>query len=132
MFSWFESLLKPFPPELPERPPTTLMAFCRHYTRGVWPWIFLMSVLVAVLAAIEVMLFGFLGSIVDWLATAERATFLEREGDTLVLIGAVVLLGIPILSLAAALIKHQTVLGNYPMRIRWMAHRYLLRQSFGF
>jgi ATP-binding cassette subfamily B multidrug efflux pump len=65
MYSFFENLLKPFPPEIPERPPQTLFAFCRHYTRGVWPWILLMSALVTGIALIEVMLFGFLAEIVD-------------------------------------------------------------------
>lgn len=132
MFSFFEKLLKPFPPELPERPPATLIAFCRHYTRGVWRWIFLMSFLVTLIATLEVMLFGFLGNVIDWLAEADRETFLEEEGPTLWLIGGVVLLALPLLSLVAGLVNHQTILGNYPMRIRWQAHRYLLRQSFGF
>lgn len=132
MFSFFENLLRPFPPELPERPPATLIAFCRHYTRGVWRWIFLMSFLVTLIAALEVMLFGFLGNVIDWLAEADRETFLEEEGSTLWLIGGVVLLALPLLSLVAGLVNHQTILGNYPMRIRWQAHRYLLRQSFGF
>ncbi len=132
MFAYFEKLLKPFPPELPTRPPETLWAFCVHYTRGVWPWIALMSVLVTLVAVIEVMLFAFLGNIVDWFAEVDKSTFLEREGDTLILIGAVVLLALPLMSLLAALVGHQTIMGNYPMRIRWLAHRYLLRQSFGF
>ncbi len=132
MFAFFEKLIKPFPPELPDRPPATLWAFCWHYTHGVWPWLLLMSLLVALIAIIEVALFGFLGNIIDWLADADRATFLEREGDTLLLIGAVVLIALPLLSLLAALVMHQSLAGNYPMRIRWMAHRYLLRQSFGF
>ncbi|MDH3693360.1 MAG: ABC transporter ATP-binding protein/permease [Gammaproteobacteria bacterium] len=132
MFSFFENLVKPFPPEIPTHPPATLFAFCRHYTRGVWPWIFLMSLLVTLVAIIEVMLFSFLGDIVDWLTNADKATFLEREGDTLLLIGAVVLLALPLMSLLLALVSHQTIVGNYPMRIRWLAHRYLLRQSFGF
>jgi ATP-binding cassette subfamily B multidrug efflux pump len=80
MFSFFENLVKPFPPELPTHPPATLFAFCRHYTRGMWPWIFLMSSLITLVAIIEVVLFGFLGTIVDWLAEADKATFLEREG----------------------------------------------------
>ncbi len=132
MFAFFENLLKPFPPEMPDRPPPTLIAFCKHYTRGVWPWIFLMSALVTLFAAVEVMLFGFMGSLVDWLAEADRETFLEQERDTLILIGAVVLIALPLINLLAGLVNHQTILGNYPMRIRWQAHRYLLRQSFGF
>ncbi|MDH3621867.1 MAG: ABC transporter ATP-binding protein/permease [Gammaproteobacteria bacterium] len=132
MFAFFEKLLPPFPPEMPARPPATLVAFCRHYTRGAWPWIFIVSALVAAIAAIEVLLFGFLGEVIDWLSSADKATFLERERNKLILIAAVVLLALPLFALLAALLQHQTIIGNYPMRIRWMAHRYLLRQSFGF
>lgn len=132
MFDFFENLLKPFPTKLPTRPPATLFAFCRHYTKGVWPLIFLMSALVTLIAATEVVLFGFLGEIVDWLSKADKATFLAQEGEKLMLIGAVILLVLPVLSLLASLVTHQCMMGNYPMRIRWLAHRYLLRQSFGF
>lgn len=132
MFTFFENLIKPFPPEMPARPPATLWAFCWHYTRGVWPWIIVMAVLVALAAVVEVFLFAFLGNIIDWLTTADKATFLEHEGGKLILIGAVALLALPLIGLALALVNHQAILGNYPMRIRWKAHRYLLRQSFGF
>ncbi len=132
MYSFFENLLKPFPAELPAKPPETLFAFCVHYTRGVWPWLFLMALLVAAVATIEVMLFGFLGNVIDWLAEADRETFLEQEGDTLIFISAVILTALPGMTLLLALLSHQTIIGNYPMRIRWQAHRYLLRQSFGF
>ncbi|MCP4188395.1 MAG: ABC transporter ATP-binding protein [Gammaproteobacteria bacterium] len=132
MYSFFENLLKPFPPELPERPPQTLFAFCWHYTRGVWPWILLMSGLVTSVALIEVALFGFLGEIVDWLVEADKETFLEEELETLIFIGFVILFVLPVLSLVTIMVGHQTISGNYPMRIRWLVHRYLLRQSFGF
>jgi ATP-binding cassette subfamily B multidrug efflux pump len=132
MFSFFENLLKPFPPEQPTRPPATLFAFCRHYTRGVWPWIFLMTLLISLIALIDVALYAFLGNLIDWLVNADKTTFLEREGDKLILLGAVVLLALPLLSFLYSLVTHQTIIGNYPMRIRWLAHRYLLRQSFGF
>ena len=132
MYSFFENLLKPFPPELPAKPPANLFAFCVHYTRGVWSWIFLMSFLVAIVAAIEVMLFSFLGNVIDWLAEADKATFLEQEGDTLIFIGVIILFVLPFMTLLLSLMSHQTIIGNYPMRIRWQAHRYLLRQSFGF
>ena len=91
-----------------------------------------MSLLISLVAAIDVLLYGFLGKIIDWLAQADKAAFLEREGDTLIYIAAVVLLALPLLTLLQKLVTHQTILGNYPMRIRWLAHRYLLRQSFGF
>ena len=132
MFTFFENLIRPFPSEIPTKPPSTLIAFCWHYTRGVWPWIFLLAFLVGSVAAIEVMLFSFMGDLVDWLSEADRETFLAQEGDTLILIGGVVLLVLPLMTFLLSLVSHQTVIGNYPMRIRWQAHRYLLRQSFGF
>ena len=47
MFSWFENRIDPFPAEEPEQPPATLLAFCWHYTKGIWPWLALMAVLIA-------------------------------------------------------------------------------------
>lgn len=132
MYSFFEKLLKPFPPEIPTNPPSTLFAFCKHYTRGVWPWLFIMSLLVTLIAGIEVLLFRFLGNIIDWLSTADKTTFLEQESSTLIFISLVVLIALPSLSWLLSVVTHQTIYGNYAMRIRWQAHRYLLRQSFGF
>ena len=91
-----------------------------------------MSFMVAIVAAIEVILFSFLGNVIDWLSEADKATFLEQEGDTLIFFGVVVLLVLPIMTLLLSMVSHQTIIDNYPMRIRWQAHRYLLRQSFGF
>jgi len=132
MFRFFEKRLDPFPPEMPTRPPATLIAFCRHYTKGSWSWILLTAFLVTLVAITEIFLFSFLGNVIDWLGSADKSTFLEQERSKLMLIGAVVLFALPLLTLAITLVSHQTIAGNYPMRIRWLAHRYLLRQSFGF
>ena len=132
MFSWFENKIDPFPAEQPEQPPSTLLAFCWHYTKGIWPWLAITSVLIAGISAVQVALFGFLGNIVDWLASADRATFLADEGWTLFWMGAVILVLLPLLSLGHTFIMHQTIFGNYPMIIRWKAHRYLLGQSYSF
>lgn len=61
-----------------------------------------MSLLITLVAAIEVILYGFFGQIIDWLTQADKAAFLEREGDTLIFIAAVVLLALPILVLDEA------------------------------
>ncbi len=132
MFKWFESLLDPFPVEEPTEPPKTLVAFCLYYTRGAWPSIIAMALLTSLIAIIEVMLFGFLGNVVDWLSAQSRETFLANEGWRLTLISLVVLILLPGVALAHSLFMHQTLLGNYPMRIRWQVHRYLLKQSMSF
>ncbi|MGB0205889.1 MAG: ABC transporter ATP-binding protein [Neptuniibacter sp.] len=132
MFSIFEKFVEAFPPQEPGQPPRGLLAFCRHYTKGSeWP-LLVMSVLTATIAIFEVVLFGFMGQLVDWLASKDRTTFWEEESGTLMLMGLVPLVALPLLGALHSLITHQTLLGNYPMSIRWLAHRYLLRQSVSF
>ena len=46
----------------------------------------------------EVALFQFLGNIVDWLSNADQATFLENEGTKLFWMGALILIGLPLVA----------------------------------
>ncbi len=132
MFHWFEKKLNPFPPEEPVEPPKTLVAFCLHYTRGAWPFIIIDTILIAAIAIAEVWMFGFLGSIVDWLSQQNRETFLQTEGWKLAGMAFVVMFALPGMVFVHSLINQQTLMGNYPMRIRWQVHRYLLKQSMTF
>lgn len=131
IFGWFENLLDPYPKEPPSRPPRGLIAFCRHYTRGVELPLLLMAATTAVIAIAEVALFGFLGNMVDWLSGVSREEFLANESGKLMLIAAVVI-GLPVAVAFNTMLIHQTLLGNYPMRIRWNVHRYLIRQSMSY
>ena len=65
MFSFFERLLKPFPEAPVGPPPATLFAFCWHYTRSAKRYLLAMAAISAMIALIEVSLFGALGSLVD-------------------------------------------------------------------
>lgn len=132
MFAFFEKLIKPFPPEEPVQPPATLWAFCRHYTKGMGFSLIAMGVLTAALAIFEVYLFGFLGQLVDWLVDKDPQTLWQDEGNTLLVMGFLLAIGMPILVALQAMIIHQGLMGNFPMAIRWMAHRFLLKQSIGF
>jgi len=132
MLSFFERLLNPFPQEEPDTPPDTLVAFCLHYTRGMWKPIFLISALTSILAVAEVALFGVMGNLVDWLSQSDPNTFFDEHASDLIFYGALVLLVLPLLTFLHSSLIHQTMLGNYPMAIRWLTHRYLLRQSMAF
>jgi ATP-binding cassette subfamily B multidrug efflux pump len=132
MFRWFETRLDPFPAEEPLEPPKTLVAFCLHYTKGSWRWLAPSAILMSLIAITEVWMFSFVGNIVDWLAVRDRATFLRDEGTTLALMAALVLVGLPLMVWCHSLINQQVLMGNYPMRIRWQVHRYLLKQSMTF
>ena len=132
MFKFFESLTQALPQEEPTQPPNTLYAFCRHYTRGFGLPLIIMSVLTAVLAILEVSLFGFMGQLVDLLVTKDPQTLWQDEGTRFITMSVMVLVVIPVIVWLHSSIVHQTLLGNYPMAIRWQAHRYLLKQSVSF
>ena len=132
MYRFFEKRVDPYPQEEPGIPPKGFVAFCWYYTRPFAPWIALMGVLTAAISLIELFFFGFIGDIVDWLGKADRATFLADHGLWLIGMAAVALLVFPGLSLVQSFLKHQTLYGPYPMRIRWQAHRYILGQSLAF
>ncbi|MCX4025796.1 ABC transporter ATP-binding protein [Endozoicomonas sp. SM1973] len=132
MFAYFEQVLKAFPKREPEQPPNTLLMFCLHYTQGMWRPILLVSLFTAIAAVAEASLFGMMGVLIDWLEQNDPATFFEKEKGWLIVLSIVLLIGIPGIILVHSLLVHQTLLGNYPMAIRWMAHRYLLKQSLSF
>lgn len=132
MFSFFERLTNPFPSSHPTQPPKQLVAFCLYYSKGMWPAILTVSVLSALIAILEVSLFGYLGQLVDWFSERDRATFLAEESTSLFWMGALILVILPSLVILQSFVTHQTLLGNYPMRIRWQAHRYLVGQSLSF
>ncbi|MAY14726.1 MAG: multidrug ABC transporter ATP-binding protein [Oceanospirillaceae bacterium] len=132
MLRLFERFVNPFPPEHPQQPPAGIFAFCRHYTRGLEVPLVFMSLLTALLAVLEVMMFGFMGNLVDWLSQRTPDTLLAEEGGRLLLMSLMVVLVMPLVVFFHTLLVHQTLLGNYPMKIRWLTHRYLLKQSLGF
>ncbi len=132
MFSWFERRLNPFPTEEPTQAPTGFFAFCWHYTKGATPFIAVTAILMAAIAIAEVWLFGFLGQIVDWLAAQDKETLLNDQVWPLLAMSALVLFGLPLLVWFHSLLTHQTLLGNFPMRIRWLGHRYLMKQSMSY
>jgi len=131
-FTWLEGWVSSFPAEPPDTPPSNLLGFVWHYTQPFWPLLLLASALGAVVAVLEVLLFSYVGALVDLLAGAERETFWSQHGGYLLLLGALVLIILPLLDFLYESIVHQGLLGNFAMRTRWQAHRYLLRQSMAF
>jgi ATP-binding cassette subfamily B multidrug efflux pump len=132
IFDWFEKRLEPYPPTEPTQPPKGLVAFCRFYTQGCWPILTVMAIGTAIIAVAEVYLFALLGNLVDWMSDLNRETFWQEEGMRLIGLALLVTIGLPTLIFLQRTLIHQTLLGNYPMRIRWNAHRYMLGQSYEF
>ncbi|MEH6396601.1 ABC transporter ATP-binding protein [Pseudoalteromonas sp.] len=132
MYRLFERMTKPFPEQQPTQPPATLFAFCRHYTKGMEVSLFFMSLSAALLAILEVSLFSYMGQLVDWLSIYTPETLFVEQKSELIKMAVVLLIVLPTVVFFHSAILHQALLGNYPMSIRWLAHRYLLRQSVSF
>lgn len=132
MFSFFEKLTQAFPEQENKQPPSTMFAFCCYYAKGMWGVLLAISVLSALIAIVEVSLFGFMGQLVDWFSTRDPKVFLQQEKHKLMVMALVVLIVLPSMVIVQSMLTHQSILGNFPMRIRWLAHKYLLKQSLSF
>ncbi|MBE0368285.1 ABC transporter ATP-binding protein [Pseudoalteromonas aurantia] len=132
MYKLFERFTDPFPQSKVAQPPKSLFSFCRFYTKGMeWP-LGIMSLSAALLAILEVALFGFMGDLVDWLSHYTPDTLFIEKKSELVFMAIVTVIALPLITFFHSAIIHQSLLGNYPMSIRWQAHRYLLQQSMAF
>jgi len=118
LLRWFQRRLDPYPTAGAGQPPATLLAFMLFYLKGTKRWFAAMTGLTALVALSEIVLFGLMGHIVDWLATANRATFLADEAPRLWLIGLGVVIVMPVIVVLEALVINQTLMGNVPQRIR--------------
>ncbi len=84
LFRWFETRNEVFAPEQPARPPEDFWGFIAYYA---WPFRWMIAacaVAGGVLAFLEVLLFSYVGTLVDWLQTADRATFWSDHAWALV------------------------------------------------
>ena len=131
MFAFFERLIPPYP-EAPVKPsPDRLLPFLWACTAGLRPHLLAMTLLAAAIGAFEGLMFAFMGRIVDWLASVPPGQLWERHGETLGWL-AVALGASLVITLAWALVRFNTMAGNFPMRLRWQFHRLLLGQSRSF
>ena len=72
-----------------------------------------------------------------WMAALGVVMTLEKIGTGkrfTYIVGMALIAGValPAVVTVSSLTTYQTLFGNYPMRIRWLVHRYLLRQSMAF
>lgn len=131
MYRRFERLLPTYPAAEPSVPPRGFWAFVWACSAGARPWLAAMVLLTASIGAFEALLFAAMGHVVDWLAAVPRAELWAREGRTLLVLAGLVMAS-TVLVLLQTLIKHQTLAGNFPMRLRWNFHRLMLGQSMDF
>lgn len=131
MFRWFENLVNPFPEQGISTPPKQFWAFVWSCTEGMRPFILGMTLLTALIGAFEALLFAMMGKVVDTLShIAPNELWHQHLHDLLLLAG--ILLFSTVVIWIQTLLKHQTLAGNFPMRLRWSFHRLMLGQSMSF
>lgn len=131
MLRWFENLLNPFPVGEIAPPPKALWQFVWASTLGSRQFILMMTLFTALIGGFEALLFAAMGKVVDWLSKTSPDLLWATEKQHLLLFAGLLLLS-PILIATQSLIKHQTLAGNFPMRLRWNFHRLMLGQSMSF
>jgi ATP-binding cassette subfamily B multidrug efflux pump len=131
MFKYFEKLLNPFPEDFLVTPPKTLLPFIWSCTKNLRWLILCMALLTAFIGSFEAVLFSYMGSLIDLLNHSNRNDFWTQHFSMLVSASAILILS-TILILFQTLIKHQSLAGAFPMRMRWNFHRLLLNQSMNF
>ena len=133
MFRWFETRIDPFPDVPPDRPPGTLLAFYAYFIKPVWPAFAVLLVAGFFGSLIEVTLLAFVGSLVDMMKAAQTPeAFLSNHWLILAWMGFIAMVARPVVSTTHDLIKNQIIAGPVANRVRWLTHRYVLRQSLGF
>jgi len=131
MFKYFEKLLNPFPEDFLVIPPKDLLPFIWLCTKNLRWLILCMALLTAFIGAFEAVLFSYMGSLVDLLNHSSRNDFWNQHFSMLLSASLILILS-TVLILFQTLIKHQSLAGAFPMRMRWNFHRLLLNQSMNF
>ena len=131
MLQWFENRLNPFPTQEITPPPKSMWQFLWANSQGMRPYLLGMTIFTGLTGAFEALLFAMMGKVVDWLAEIPRAEIWAQEGEHLIWLGLALMFSV-VFILMQTLYKHQSLAGNFPMRLRWNFHRLMLNQSMSF
>lgn len=132
MFSFFESLINPFSEYKFDKFMRGTLDFFWLHTKGIKKYLLLTAFFAACTAGIEVYLFGFLGNIIDSLSIQHPSNFWPDNKDSLIKISIVLLIVLPIVTSTHSMLCHQSLIGNFPLRVLFNIHQFLIKQSVKF
>lgn len=131
MFRFFENLVDPYSAyEDSDTPPRKLFPFLWEYSQPFKKLFALATLMSIIVAAVEIILIGYMGRIVD-LLSGDPAQFWSVHGFELVVVGLAILLFRPLLQAIDVLLLNNAVMPNFGTLIRYRAHKHVLRQSVG-
>jgi len=130
----FERIIDPLAPSpTQDLPNDSVTGFIWYFARQAkWPFIlFLLSGILV--AGVEVLLFQYIGHIIDLLndpaVQASRETLLTDYMGTFLMMAAVVVIGRFAILMLAAVLEQQVIVPSFFNLVRWQAHRSVIRQS---
>ncbi|NIA70153.1 ABC transporter ATP-binding protein [Pelagibius litoralis] len=132
MYAFFERLFNPLTPAAIERPPTMTRAFFIHFLAPIKGLLLITLAVSAVAAVAEIALYAFLGKLVDWLTVGSPETFLREHAWALAGMAFVAVVLRPIAVLASRGLINLSLIPGLTNRVRWLNHRYVLRQSLSY
>ncbi len=131
LFKRFEGLASAFPDAQSHTPPNSTLKFLWACTEGLRPYLFGMALLSALIGVFEAGLLAAVGHLVDALDKLPPGQLWAVHHSGIQTFVAV-LVGSMLITLLWALLRFNTIAGNFPMRMRWNFHRQLLNQSMSF
>jgi len=129
---FFSQFIDPMGIDDISRPPDNTAAFFRYYLKPIRCFLVALLLTSGIATVSELMLYVYLGNIVDWMGSGNSETFFEDHKTALIWMFVVAVIIRPVsLLMSRGLIMFSLVvgLGN---RIRWHNHRYVLRQSLAY
>lgn len=114
-------------------PQNGVLAFIWYFARQAkWPF-FLFLLAGILVGGIEVILFQFIGQIIDLLnapeTQADRSSLFAEHGGMFLMMAAVIVVGRFAILMFAAVLEQQVIVPGFFNLVRWQAHRSVIRQS---
>jgi ATP-binding cassette subfamily B multidrug efflux pump len=113
-------------------PPAGLAAFYWHFvrqSRGLYATLFVTGLAVAL---IDTVIPLFIGRLVRLMEATDRAAAVQQALPMLLGMGALVLVGRPLVLLADSVVRNNVVVPGVTSLIRWQSHWHVVRQSWPF
>jgi len=132
MYGFFERLFDPLAPAEIVRPPDRTRAFFVHFLWPIKGLLLAILVISGIAALSELALYAFLGGIVEWMADAGRESFLETHGTALIAMALVAVAIRPAAVIISRGLINLALAPGLTNRVRWLNHRYVLRQSLSY
>ena len=133
----FEHIIDPLAPSPTQNLPRhSVVGFIWYFARQA-KWPFILFLLAGILVAgVEVLLFQFIGRIIDLLndpqIQASRETLFADYGGTFLAMAAIVIVGRFAILMLAAVLEQQIIVPGFFNLVRWQAHRSVIRQSLSY